>query len=79
MAKRLGIPTREEELQPYDAYTADEIFLTNTTYCILPAGKIDNRPVGEGVPGPITRQLQSAWSEMVGVDFVDQALSFANA
>ncbi|HIM80693.1 MAG TPA: branched-chain amino acid aminotransferase [Dehalococcoidia bacterium] len=78
MAKRLGIPTREEELQPYDAYTADEIFLTNTTYCILPAGKIDNRPVGEGVPGPITRQLQSAWSEMVGVDFVDQALSFAN-
>jgi len=31
------------------------------------------------VPGPITRQLQSAWSEMVGVDFVDQALSFANA
>ena len=78
MAKRLGIPTREENLQPYDAYTADEIFLTNTTYCILPAGKIDNRPVDCAVPGPITRQLQSAWSEMVGVDFVDQALTFAN-
>ena len=79
MAKRLGVPTVEEDLQPYHAYTADEIFLTNTTYCILPAGKIDHRPVGGDVPGPITRQLQSAWSEMAGVDFVDQALSAANA
>jgi branched-chain amino acid aminotransferase len=76
MAAQLGIPTVEEDLQPYDAYTADEIFLTNTTYCILPAGRIDNRVVGTDVPGPITRQLQSAWSEMVGIDFVDQALSY---
>jgi branched-chain amino acid aminotransferase len=76
MAAQLGIPTVEEDLQPYDAYTADEIFLTNTTYCILPAGRIDNRIVGTDVPGPITRQLQSAWSEMVGIDFVDQAINY---
>ncbi|MDP6513548.1 MAG: aminotransferase class IV [SAR202 cluster bacterium] len=76
MAGQLGIPTVEEDLQPYDAYTADEVFLTNTTYCILPAGRIDNRSVGADVPGPVTRQLQSAWSEMVGVDFVDQALNY---
>ena len=76
MAAQLGIPTVEEDIQPYDAYTADEVFMTNTTYCILPAGRIDNRPVGAEVPGPITRQLQSAWSEMVGIDFVDQALSY---
>ena len=76
MAGQLGIPTVEEDLQPYDAYTADEVFLTNTTYCIRPAGRIDNRSVGADVPGPVTRQLQSAWSEMVGVDFVDQALNY---
>ena len=76
MAHQLNIPTVEEDLQPYDAYTADEVFLTNTTYCILPAGRIDNRPVGTAVPGPITRQLQSAWSEMVDIDFVDQALNY---
>ena len=76
MAGQLGVPTVEEDLQPYDAYTADEVFLTNTTYCILPAGRIDNRSVGADVPGPVTRQLQSAWSEMVGVDFVDQALNY---
>ena len=76
LAERLDILTSEEELQPYDAYTADEIFLTNTTYCILPAGRVDSRPVCEEVPGPITRRLQAAWSEMVGIDYVDQALNF---
>ena len=77
MADQLGIPTVEEDLQPYDAYTADEVFLTNTTYCILPASRIDNRAVGNETPGPITRQLQSAWSEMVGIDFVDQAMNYS--
>ena len=76
LAERLDIPTSEEELQPYDAYNADEIFLTNTTYWILPAGRVDNRPVGEEVPGPVTRRLQAAWSEMVGIDYVDQALNY---
>ena len=76
LAKQLGIPTVEEDLQPYDAYNADEVFLTNATYCILPAGRIDGRAIGDEVPGPITHQLQSAWSEMVGIDFVDQALSY---
>ena len=77
MAAQLGIPTVEEDLQPYDAYTADEVFLTNTTYCILPASRIDNRAVGNETPGPITRQLQSAWSELVGIDFVDQAMNYS--
>ena len=77
MAAQLGIPTVEEDLQPYDAYTADEVFLTNTTYCILPASRIDNRAVADETPGPITRQLQSAWSEMVGIDFVDQAMNYS--
>jgi len=76
MAAQLGIPTVEEDLQPYDAYTADEVFLTNTTYCILPASRIDNRAVGDETPGPITRQLQSAWSEMVGIDLVDQEMNY---
>jgi branched-chain amino acid aminotransferase len=76
LAAQLGIPTTEEDLQPYDAYTADEVFMTNTTYCIMPAGKIDNRALGGQVPGPVTRQLQSAWSEMVGIDFVDQAENY---
>ena len=79
LAHQLGIPITNENLQPYDAYTADEAFLTTTSYCILPVGKIDNRPIGEEVPGTITKQLWAAWSELVGVDMVEQALHAAES
>jgi branched-chain amino acid aminotransferase len=73
VAERLGIPILIEELQPYDLYTADEAFLTNTPVCALPMTRVDNREIGDGKPGPITQQLLSAWSEWVGLDIVDQA------
>jgi len=79
LADQLGIPVSEEDLQPYDAYTADEAFLTNTIYCVLPVGRIDNRPIRGEVPGPITRRLLAAWSEMVGLDIVDQATHFLDS
>ena len=69
-----GIPIVEEALQPYDAYTADETFLANSLYQLLPVGTVDNRQIGDQVPGPISKQLLAAWSEMVGVDIVGQAL-----
>ncbi len=77
VAERLGIPVSEEDLQPYDLYTADEIFFTRTSPRITPVSKLDNRPVGDQFPGPITQQLLAAHSELVGVDIVDQALHFA--
>ena len=77
LAKQLGIPTSEEDLQPYDLYTADEAFLTNSDHCILPVGRVDNRSIGKEVPGPVTNQLLAAWSEMVGVDIVGQVINRA--
>ena len=77
LAKRLDIPFSEEDLQPYDLYTADEVFFSRTSPRIVPVSRVDNRAVGEGCPGPITRQLISAHSEMVGVDIVDQAMHYA--
>ena len=74
LADQLGIPIVEEPLQPYDAYTADETFLANTIYQLLPVGTVDNRSIGTQTPGPISTQLLAAWSEMVGVDIVGQAL-----
>ena len=79
LAEQLGIPTSEETLQPYDVYTADEAFLCTTPWCLLPVGRVDNRQVGEEVPGPLTKQLLAAWSEMVGLDIVDQAVQRARA
>ena len=74
LGRQLGIPFVEEDLQPYDAYNADEAFLMTTSFCVLPISHIDKRPVGDGTPGPVTRHLLSAWSESVGLDIVEQAL-----
>ena len=77
LARQLSIPIVEEELQPYDLYSSDEAFFASTSSCVLPITKVDNRPVADGQPGPITRQLLAAWSESVGVDIVGQAEHFA--
>ena len=75
LADQLGIETRQCRLQPYDFYTADEIFFTSTPYCMMPATKFNGLPVGDGKVGEITRRLLNAWSELVGLDIVAQAES----
>ncbi len=77
LARQLEIHFVEEDLQPYDIYTADEAFFSTTSRCIEPVTTVDGRQIGDGKPGPITEQLLSAWSEAVGMDIVDQALRFA--
>ena len=72
LAKELDIPVAEEEIQIYDAYTADEAFVSGTSHCLLPVSKLDNRPLGGEIPGPVVRQLLAAWSEKIGVDIIDQ-------
>ena len=76
LARQLNIPLVEEDLQPYDMYSADEAFFASTSMCVLPLTVVDRRQIGDGRPGPITQQLLSAWSETVGLDIVDQALQF---
>ncbi len=77
LAKQLEVPASEEDLQPYDVYTADECFFSSTPFSILPVTYVDKRPIGDGRPGPMTKNLLAAWSEAVGIDVVDQALRFA--
>lgn len=73
LAAGLGIPTREEDLQPFDVTIADEAFFTSTPYCLLPAVRYNNAPIGAGTPGPIYRRILDAWSALVGVDIAGQA------
>jgi branched-subunit amino acid aminotransferase/4-amino-4-deoxychorismate lyase len=44
-----------------DALAADEVFLTSTTRGVVPIVRLDETPVGDGKPGPITRDLMSRW------------------
>ena len=67
LAEQLQIPMRQEDIQPYDLYNADEAFITSTPWGIMPVRQADFRTVGDELPGPMVNQLQAAWSEMVGL------------
>jgi len=57
IARELGVPLSEPEMTRYDIFTADECFLTGTAAEIIPAVKLDNRPIGDGKPGPVTKRF----------------------
>ncbi len=57
LAREAGITVRELPLTKHDVYIADECFLTGTAAEVVPVVKVDSRPIGCGVPGPITRSL----------------------
>jgi branched-chain amino acid aminotransferase len=76
MAHELHIEVREADIDLFDAYTADEAFLTSTSLCICPVSSVNGSSIGDGaVPGPVTDRLQKAYSGLVGIDVVGQYLS----
>ena len=74
LAQELNIEVLEADIDLYDAYTADEAFVTSTSFCICPVASINGSALGNGVPGPVTGRLQQAYSGLVGMDFVGQYL-----
>lgn len=76
LAAGLGIPCAEADLDLYDAYTAEECFLTSTSLVICGVKSLNGRRFSAPeVPGPVTARLTAAFKEMVGVDFVAQYLA----
>ncbi|MEO5824566.1 MAG: branched-chain-amino-acid transaminase [Gemmatimonadales bacterium] len=65
LAVELGIPAKEEQLNRYDVYTADEVFLTGTASEIVSVRSVDGRRIGETLPGPVTSRLMGAFRELV--------------
>jgi branched-chain amino acid aminotransferase len=64
LAAPLGIEVREIALTKHDVYIADECFLTGTAAEVVPVVKVDSRVIGDGSPGPITRQLMARFREL---------------
>jgi branched-chain amino acid aminotransferase len=76
LARQLQISLEEKDIDLYDAYTADECFLTSTSLCICGVRSLNGRIFRAGqVPGPVTQRLIDAYVEMVGCDFVAQYLA----
>jgi branched-chain amino acid aminotransferase len=61
MARDLGYAVHERSLVRTDLYLADEVFFTGTAAEITPIREIDDRTVGEGRRGPVTKSLQDAF------------------
>ena len=71
----LGLALKERDLDPTDVYTADEAFLTSTSLCVCPITSVNGIPISGETPGPITRRLMTAFSDLAGMDFESQYLS----
>ena len=64
IAREFGMPANETNLTRYDLYTADEFFLTGTAAEIIPVVHLDARPIGEGIPGPLTAKFIKRFREL---------------
>jgi branched-chain amino acid aminotransferase len=65
LAARLRIPAAEKTLGRMDLFAAEEVFLTGTGARIVPVRSLDTALVGGKPPGPLTRQLDAAFTELV--------------
>jgi D-alanine transaminase len=61
IAAEIGIPTVEAPIFLDQLYQMDELFLTGTTTEVMPITTVDDRRIGSGAPGPITRKLLAAY------------------
>ena len=74
LAREAGLTVVEKDIDLYDAYNADEAFLTSTSLCICPIASVNGAKIGAALPGPVTRQLTEAYCRFVDFDFVGQYL-----
>jgi branched-chain amino acid aminotransferase len=68
IGRRMGLEVAEQPLQRYDLYTATECFLTGTAAELIPVVRIDGRTIGDGTPGPVTKELLGRFR-----DYIDEA------
>ena len=63
IARDLGYPIVERDIARGELYLADEIFMTGTAAELTPLREVDDRPVGSGEPGEITRTVQREFED----------------
>ena len=65
LAADRGLPVVERQMSRDELYCADEVFVTGTAAEITPVVALDDRVIGNGVPGEVVRILQKAYRECV--------------
>jgi branched-chain amino acid aminotransferase len=65
IARREGIPAREEPISPERLYRAEEAFFTGTAAEVTPIREVEGHPIGEGRRGRLTAKLQGIYFRVV--------------
>lgn len=65
IAADLGVPVKEERFTRDTMYLADELFMTGTAAEVTPVREVDNRRIGKGEPGPVTKKIQETYFKAV--------------
>src|ERR671929_168294 len=68
IARDQGVPVVEQKFTRDTMYLADELFMTGTAAEVTPVREVDNRRIGPGVPGPVTRKIQETYFRAVKGD-----------
>jgi branched-chain amino acid aminotransferase len=68
LARERGLAVEEAELELYDAYTADELFICGTAGGLLPVVQVDGRTIGQGKPGQTFLTIHAAYQELIMSD-----------
>jgi branched-chain amino acid aminotransferase len=68
LCRDLGVDVEEATLRPEELLAAAEIFVSSSVRGILPVTRIDETPIGDGAPGPLTRQLRTAFEAAAAAD-----------
>jgi D-alanine transaminase len=61
LAQELGIKTHEAPIPATTITQADEVWISSSTKGVAPITQIDDAPIGNGKPGPVWQQIQSAY------------------
>ncbi|MGH9057294.1 MAG: branched-chain amino acid transaminase [Acidimicrobiales bacterium] len=65
IARDLGYDVEVGHILRSDLYVAEEAFLSGTAAEVVPIASVDDRPVGDGRPGPMTRKIQEVFHSAV--------------
>ena len=65
LARGQGVGVTTRMLDIGDVLSADEVFLTNSSWGVLPVVGVEREKIGQGQVGEITRRLRQAWLELV--------------
>ena len=60
-AEGTGIAVERADLGIEDVLAADEIFLTNSSWGVMPVVRVERHQVGAGAPGPVARAMREKW------------------